>query len=150
MQVSRLSTLPADHLWRVVTDQARFDEFMPYVRTTTVEPGPAGAIIEKQVLDLPHTSYQLTLEIRIEERGAARVARWRQTEGTLRFNEGAWVVEAAGGGRTVLRYQVSATLDWVPQWATNYLMGGRLGRLLEAVEARVRALEEKSPEYFRP
>ena len=42
VQLSQLSELPSDDLWRVVTDQGRFDEFMPYVRTTTVSEGLGG------------------------------------------------------------------------------------------------------------
>jgi hypothetical protein len=148
VQISRVSSLSADHLWRVVTDQGRFNEFMPYVRSTTVRPGPDGTIIESQVLDLPHSSYELELEIRLKQEGSSRIARWRQVKGTLDFNEGAWVVESEGS-RSVLRYQVSASLAWVPQWAINYLMLHRLGKLLEAVEARVRDLEQRQPDYFR-
>ncbi|MBI4600960.1 MAG: SRPBCC family protein [Planctomycetes bacterium] len=148
VQVSKLSALPADRLWRVVTDQGRFDEFMPYVRSTEVRPGPGGALIETQILDLPHASYDLELEIRLKEEGNVRTAAWRQLKGTLSYNHGAWVVEAHGP-RTVLRYQVSASLGWVPDWAVNYAMRGRLTKLLDSVEERVRALEKAEPAYFQ-
>jgi uncharacterized membrane protein len=148
VQISRLSSLPADHLWRVVTDQGRFDQFMPYVRSTTVEPLPDGTLRERQILDLPHASYELQLLIRLSEKGLVRTANWTQAQGTLSYNQGAWIVERAGE-RAVLRYQVSAGLDWVPQWLVNYAMRRRLGRLLEAVETRVRDLERREPEYFR-
>jgi len=141
VQISRYVELPPDAVWQVVTDQARFDEFMPYVRKTTVRPGPGGTLIESQILDLPHASYNLELEIRLEQEGTRRTARWRQMQGALEFNEGAWVVEAAPGGGSVLRYQVSASLGIVPQWFVNYAMSKRLGRLLEAVERRTRALQ---------
>jgi ribosome-associated toxin RatA of RatAB toxin-antitoxin module len=148
VQISRLSTLPADDLWRVVTDQARYDEFMPYVRTTTVRPGPDDTLIESQILDLPHASYELELTIRLREQEGRRTARWEQTKGVLPYNQGAWVVERQGE-RAVLRYQVSAALNGVPQWIVNYAMRRRLGRLLEAVETRVRELQKREPEYFR-
>jgi hypothetical protein len=148
VQISRLSPLPPDHVWRVVTDQGRFDQFMPYVRSTTVEPRPDGTLLERQILDLPHASYELQLNIRLSEQGPVRTARWTQTQGMLSFNQGAWVVERAGE-QSLLRYQVSASLDWVPQWVVNYAMRRRLGRLLEAVEARVRDMERREPEYFR-
>jgi uncharacterized membrane protein len=148
VQISRLSTLPADHLWRVVTDQGRFDEFMPYVRSTTVRPGPEETLIESQVLDLPHASYELELTIRLRDHDGTRTARWAQTKGVLSYNQGAWVVESHGE-RTILRYQVSAALGGVPQWIVNYAMRRRLGRLLEAVESRVRDLQKREPDYFR-
>jgi hypothetical protein len=147
VQVSRLSDLPPDHLWRVVTDQARFDEFMPYVRETTVTANPDGSFLEKQILDLPHASYDLELEIRLSERDGVRTARWVQQKGVLPYNQGAWIVEDHGG-RSVLRYQVSASVSWVPQSLANYAMRMRLGRLLEAVEARVRDVQQREPEYF--
>jgi hypothetical protein len=147
VQVSLLSQLPPDDLWKVVTDQARFNEFMPYVRETSVEPGPDGLLLEHQKLDLPLASYDLELGIRLTERDGIRTARWEQRKGTLRFNQGAWIVESHGD-LSVLRYQVSASLDIVPQWIVNYAMRRRLGRLLEAVETRVRDLQQRQPEYF--
>lgn len=109
--------------------------------------GRDGTLIEKQILDLPHASYELTLEIALDERPALRTARWRQMQGALDFNEGAWVVEEEGD-RTLLRYQVAAALHWLPQGPSNYVLRWRLARLLEAVEQRVRDLEAREPEYF--
>ena len=77
-----------------------------------------------------------------------RTARWEQREGTLVFNQGAWVVESHGD-RSVLRYQVAAQLIGVPQWVSNYAMKRRLGRLLDAVEKRVRDLRQREPGYFK-
>lgn len=149
VQISRLSPLSADHLWRVATDQGRFDEFMPYVRATTVRPGDDNTLIEEQWLDLPYGSYDLELTIRLVEDGNVRKARWEQSRGSLTYNQGAWVVEQHGDG-AILRYQVSATLAHVPQWVVNFAMRRRLGRLLQAVETRVRDLEQREPGYFRP
>lgn len=148
VQISRLSALPADDLWRVVTDQGRFDEFMPYVRSTSVRPGPDDSLIEAQFLDLPHASYELELTIRLREQGDTRTAGWVQSKGMLSYNQGAWVVENHGD-RAILRYQVSAALSGVPQWIVNFAMRRRLGRLLEAVETRVRDLQKREPDYFR-
>lgn len=147
VQISRLSSVSADRLWRVVTDQGRFDEFMPYVRSTTVEPGDNGKLLEKQILDLPYGSFDLVLEIELTERPKVRRAQWRQIMGSLDFNEGAWTVEQEGQ-QTILRYEVAATVNWMPQAIVNYAMRRRLGRLLEAVEQRVRDLEQREPEYF--
>lgn len=132
-----------------MTDQGRFDEFMPYVRTTTVSDGPDGMLIEKQVLDLPYASYDVELDITLSEKDNVRTARWEQRQGTLLFNQGAGGVESHGD-RSVLRYQVAAHLSGVPQWASNYAMTRRLGRLLNALEKRVRDLRQREPEYFQP
>ena len=148
VQLSQLSNLPADDLWRVVTDQGRFDEFMPYVRTTTVNDGPNGTLIEKQLLDLPYASYELELGISLSKKDNVRTARWEQRKGALAFNQGAWIVESHAN-RSVLRYQVAAHLSGVPQWASNYAMTRRLGRLLDAVEKRVRDLRQRVPDYFK-
>ena len=48
-----LTDLPAHELWKRVYDQGRFDQFMPYVRQTTVEKLPDGKFLKKQILDLP-------------------------------------------------------------------------------------------------
>ena len=148
VQISRLTPLSADHLWRVVTDQARFDEFMPYVQTTTIRPGPDGSILESQILNLPHADYELDLEIRLKESGDRRSADWKQVKGVLPFNEGAWIVERVQD-RSILRYQVAASMDWVPQFAVNSALRPRLNRLLQAVERRTRELEQSEPQYFR-
>lgn len=147
VQVNFLSATAPDHLWKVVTDQGRFDQFMPFVRKTTVRPGPDGTTIESQILDLPHYSHELELEIRLEVQPGRRAARWRQIKGQIAFNEGAWIVEE-DGGKAILRYQVSAALDWAPQWAVNGAMRTRLVKLLLAVEKRTRDLEASEPKYF--
>ena len=36
------------------------------------------------------------LQITLDQQANVRKARWRQLNGTLDFNEGAWVVEQAG------------------------------------------------------
>lgn len=148
VQVSCATRLPVEHLWRVVADQGRFQEYMPWVASSTVRPGPSGTLIDEQRLDLPMGTYALTLEITLERSGNTSTARWRQLEGELAFNEGAWVVEDHGDS-AVLRYQVAASLRLLPQWALNYTMRLRLGRLLDAVLLRVRQLEQTEPEYFR-
>lgn len=147
MQVSRLSELSADHLWKVVTDQGRFDQFMPYVRKTTVQKQADGTFLEQQILDLPHKTFELELRITLSQNGNTRTAGWRQTKGSLDVNEGAWVVESAAG-KSILRYQVSASISWLPHWAVNQSMRPRLAKLLESVETRVRDLEQKEPGYF--
>ena len=148
VQASRLTDLSADQLWKVVTDQGRFDQFMPYVRQTTVEKLPDGKFLEKQILDLPTGSYNVDLEITLDLQANVRKARWRQLNGTLDFNEGAWVVEQAGP-KTILRYQVAADFNWLPQFVVNYALRKRLNKLLESVETRVRDLNQKDPQYFR-
>lgn len=148
VQVNFLSTASPDHLWRVVTDQGRFDQFMPFVRKTTVRPGEGGALIESQILDLPHYSHELELEIHLDVKPGRRAASWKQIKGEIAFNEGAWIVEE-DGGKAILRYQVSAALNWAPQWAVNGAMRTRLVKLLLAVEKRTHDLESSEPEYFK-
>jgi hypothetical protein len=148
VQVSRLTDLPADQLWKVVTDQGRFDQFMPYVRKTTVEPLPGGKLLEKQILDLPHATYNVELEIALDQQPGVRKARWRQINESLTYNQGAWVVEESGG-KSILRYQVAAGVDWMPQFVVNFSLRPRLNRLLQAVEQRVRDLNAKEPQYFQ-
>lgn len=149
VQTSRLTDLPADQLWKVVTDQGRFDQFMPYVRSTTVERLPSGKFLEKQILDLPHATYEVHLEITLDQQLGVRKAYWRQVNGTLEYNEGAWVVEEADG-KSILRYQVAADANWLPQFVVNFSLRPRLDRLLQSVEQRVRELNEKDPQYFQP
>jgi hypothetical protein len=148
VQISRLSKLQPDHLWKVVTDQKRFDEFMPYVRETTVEALEDGSFLEKQILDLPVGSYDLDLRIKLTAAGNVRRAAWEQQRGTLSYNAGAWIVEKHGD-ESILRYQVAARVGWLPQWMSNSAMRGRLGKLLEAVEARTVSLEQNEQGYFQ-
>jgi len=148
VQTSRLTDLPADQIWKVVTDQGRFDQFMPYVRKTTVERLPNGKLLEKQILDLPHATYNVDLEITLDEKPGIRQARWRQVNPGLDLNEGAWIVEEANG-KSILRYQAAADVNWLPQFAVNFALRPRVNRLLKSVEQRVRDLADKDPQYFR-
>lgn len=147
VQISRLSPLPADKLWKVMTDQARFDEFLPFVEESDIRPGPGGTLIETQVLNLPHASYHLELEIRVSEEPGLRKAAWKQIKGALSLNQGAWIMEEEDG-KSIMRYQVAGAFPWLPQWIVNFAMRNRLGRLLVAVEQRVRDLEKNEPGYF--
>lgn len=148
VQISCATRLPFEHVWRVVADQERFDEYMPWVADSTMRPGVTGVFIEELKLKLPMGTYAQTLEITVKRSGNISTARWRQLEGDLAFNEGAWVVEDHGGV-AVLRYQLATTFWPLPQWAVNSAMRSRLGELLDAVLTRVQRLEETEPEYFR-
>ena len=148
VQISCVTRLPVEHVWRVLADQERFDEYMPWVISSTVRPGPTNPLFVEQRLDLPTGTYALTLEITLERSGNTSTARWRQLEGEMAFNEGAWVVEDHGDS-VVLRYQVAASMWPFPQWVANYAMRLRLGGLLDAVLARVQQLEKTEPDYFR-
>jgi ribosome-associated toxin RatA of RatAB toxin-antitoxin module len=141
VQASQLMSLPADQVWAVVRDQAKFQEYMPYVKASSIGEKINGKYQLEQKLDLPIGLYENTLQLEEDESPAARTVRWKQLTGPLKFNEGAWVIEQHGAN-CILRYQLSATVNYVPQWLANYLMRKRLLSIPAAVESRVKALHK--------
>jgi hypothetical protein len=141
---------PADKVWKVVTDQDRFAEYMPYVETSRISERHADHLVEEQTLDLPMGRFErLKLKIWYESEGNRRTAQWNQLQGTPKINRGAWVVEDHGS-RSILRYQVRCDPgQGVPEWFLRFFMKHRLKGIVRAVRARVLEKIRSDPEYFK-
>jgi hypothetical protein len=139
-----LVAAPAERVFRVVTDNARFAEFMPYVRESTVKPGPEGSILNSQSLSLPLIDDRFyTIRVVNRQERADGVPVYRSTwtyvpgSGNVRENCGSWTVVPWGDGALVVYRVLSDPGGWVPRWAHHLASRRSLPALIEAVRARV-------------
>lgn len=143
---------PADEVWAVVTDYARFGEiFQPPMWTLSVaELGPATHPAEGVTLHLLHGEavsrlWKFPIDVAVEHRiesDGARVAAWDspQAVGTVptgAVNRGRWVVRALGPTRTQLLYEAEVRAPGYPAFLVNSLLLAEVGYLLTAVRDRL-------------
>jgi len=137
---------PPERVFRVVTDNARFAEFMPYVEVSTVETLPDGGLVNRQRLDLPWPVSDREYKILLlnEAAAAADPPRWQSSWthvkgfGNIEESRGAWRVFACGDGALV-EYQVYTDPGGrIPAYFKNVATRRSLERLIEAVRGRVR------------
>ncbi len=141
--------LPAERLFRVVTDNARFAEFMPHVAESTVETGPDGAIVNFQRLDLPFV-HDRHYRVRIvntegEEDGwTVRRSAWTYVPGSGNIAEsrGSWTLVELATDRTLLVYEVFTDPGgWIPAWLYNRATRQAVPDLIASVRERARSID---------
>ena len=119
-----------ESLYAVVTDNAKFAEFMPHVKTSTIIRDADGTLMNHQELSLPFPIADRHYTIRIvnslrDDRGA-------------RLWQSAWTYVAdSGTGKAILDYRVFTDPGGrIPAWAYNTATRRTLPDLLEAVVLR--------------
>ena len=134
-----------DRVFRVVTDNARFADFMPYVEISTVEEAPDGSVINLQRLDLPwpvsNREYKIQIVNTAEPDADPAVwqSAWTHVEGfgNIEESRGAWRVFACDDVALV-EYQVLTDPGGrIPNYFKNKATRRSLPRLIEAVRERV-------------
>lgn len=129
----------------VLTDFARYPEFIPDLRGVTVLAGTSGVgdawTVEFRVEAVRSVRY--TLQLWLDAGGALR---WSMVEAdVLRANEGAWELEPLAGPNgeawTRATYRVEIQLAFfVPSPIIAMLTGARLPETLQAFRARAERL----------
>ena len=140
---------PAARLYGVVTDNARFAEFMPHVTESTVEAQPDGSIVNEQRLDLPLVTdrhYRVRVIDTADEENGWKVRRsaWSYVPGSGNIVEsrGSWTLVELGERRTLLLYEVFTDPGgWIPAWLYNQATRKTLPDLIASVAARARSIE---------
>ena len=135
---------PAERVYRVVTDNARFAEFMPYVEESTVETGEDGSTVNFQHLDLPWPISDREYKVRLVnlepgEESPAWQSTWTHVKGfgNIEESHGAWRVFPCGESALV-EYQVLTDPGGrIPTYFKNKATRRSLERLIEAVRDRV-------------
>ncbi|MCO5168499.1 MAG: SRPBCC family protein [Planctomycetes bacterium] len=130
---------PADAVWAVVTDYARFGEtFSPPFWTLRLdEASPLDATRTRLRGEAVSRLWRFPIDIVVDHGEApdgARVAAW-DAEGQV--NRGRWVVRPLGPGRTQLRYEAELRVPGYPAFLVNDLLLAEVGYLLEAVRDRL-------------
>lgn len=136
---------PPDRVYRVITDNANFAEFMPYVKESTVEPQPDGSIINYQYLNLPFVAdreYRIRIVNTTRETGGAviRESAWTYVKGSgnIDENHGAWRLIEFPPGKTLVIYEVLTDPGgMIPTFLKNSATQRSLSALLKSVRQRV-------------
>lgn len=134
----------------VIDAAAEFDEFMPRVIESDVEPVSPGVYLNRQILDMPFPVEDRRYTVRVEtgavETGAGTgwQARWTYVEGSgnVRESRGSWTLIPLDSERTVVVYRVLTDPGGrLPAWIVDYTAPRALRRVLAAVRGRVLSRE---------
>lgn len=130
----------------VIDAAAAFDEFMPRVLESEVEPLSPGVYLNRQVLDMPFPVEDRRYTVRVETgavatgAGAGWQARWTYVEGSgnVRESRGSWTLIPVSTDRTVVVYRLLTDPGGrLPAWIVDYTAPRALRRVLTSVRERV-------------
>ncbi|MCY3970023.1 MAG: hypothetical protein OXG74_08820 [Acidobacteria bacterium] len=130
----------------VVDAAADFDEFMPRILGSDVEPVSPGVYLNRQILDMPFPVEDRRYTVRVETgevetgAGAGWQARWAYVEGSgnVRESRGSWTLIPLSPERTVVVYRLLTDPGGgLPAWIVDYTAPRALRRVLVAVRERV-------------
>ena len=136
-------------LWavRLIIDAAaEFDEFMPRILESEVEPVSPGTYLNRQVLDMPFPMEDRRYTVRVETgaigtgAGAGWQARWTHVEGSgnIRESRGSWTLIPVSAERTLVVYRLLTDPGGrLPAWIVDYAAPRALRQVLNAVRDRV-------------
>jgi len=139
-----------ERVFRVVTDNENFEEFMPYVIQSDVELLKEGAIINHQHLDFPFPIgdrfYKINIINTIENINKRKIFKstWTYVKGSGNIQDtyGSWILEEYGQGKTLATYIVCTDPGgWIPSWAKNMATEIALPKIIERVRQRVKNSE---------
>ncbi len=126
---------PIEKVFDVITDYARYPEFLTEVKKTTVGRRNGSEVdVTYEVSVMKNIRYTL----RMNESRPSRVA-WSFVEGeVMKDNKGEWALIAVGEGKTRVSYTVDMALGaLVPKAIVNTLVETSLPKMLEAFKKRI-------------
>jgi uncharacterized protein YndB with AHSA1/START domain len=138
---------PPEIVFGVVTDNEKFEEFMPYVTQSDMERWEDGEIINYQHLDFPFPVgdrfYKINITNTIEDTNKGKIFKstWTYVKGSGNIEDtyGSWILEEYGQGRTLIAYIVCTDPGgWIPTWAKNTATEVSLPEVIERVRLRVK------------
>lgn len=130
----------------VIDTAADFDQFMPRVLESDVEPVSPGVYLNRQILDMPFPvedrRYTVRVETGVVETGAGIGwrARWTYVEGSgnVRESRGSWTLIPLDSQRTVVVYRLLTDPGGrLPAWIIDFTAPRALRRVLASVRERV-------------
>jgi len=130
----------------VIDAAADFDEFMPRILESDVEPVSPGIYLNRQILDMPFPVEDRRYTVRVEtgavETGAGFGwrARWTYVEGSgnVRESRGSWTLIPLDAERTVVVYKLLTDPGGrLPAWIVDFTAPRALRRVLASVRERV-------------
>ena len=137
---------PLQAVREVIDAAADFDEFMPRVLESEVEPVAPGVYLNRQVLDMPYPVRDRRYTVRVAT-GAVETglgpgwqARWTYVPGSgnVRESAGSWTLIPVSAERTVVVYRLRTDPGGrLPAWLVDLAARRSLRQVLQAVRQRV-------------
>lgn len=120
---------PSARVLEVITDFARYPEFVPFMEKTEVLAASDGRWRVRFTLNLiRRVRYVLDLT-RIDDSGLT----WTLVDGPFRRNDGGWRLEALGSDRTRATYFIDVSISgWLPAMVERRLVAESLPATLDA------------------
>ncbi len=128
---------PIEKVFRIITDYEKYPEFLPEVKKIQISARSGNQVeVQHEVAMIKTVRYTL----RLTEDKPSRVS-WSLVKGELmRQNQGSWLLEAQGDGRTQATYSIEMTFGpLVPRAIVNALVETSLPKMLSAFKARAEA-----------
>src|SRR5207302_2584274 len=127
-----------DQFFDVVTDYAKYAEFLPEVKKTSVEGTPPNCLVH-YTIDIKATKIDYTVRMTAER--PSRLA-WEMTRGQMmKENRGHWAIKPAAGGGTEATYNIELKLGaFVPGFIEKMLAEQSLPGMLANFKARAEKL----------
>ncbi len=126
---------------RAVTDVVHYEEFMPFLETSTAEPQPDGSILSRQRLKLPGFlgTRRLTVRFRFERPNATTyAATWASLPGgEVRDQHGSFTLEATGDA-TLVTCRFFLDPGGSPAFLVNPQTERSVGWILDGLRQHVR------------
>jgi len=128
---------PIEKVFGIITDYEKYVEFLPEVKRIQISARSGNQVeVQHEVAMIKTVRYTL----RLTEDKPSRVS-WSLVKGELmRQNQGSWLLEAQGDGRTQATYSIEMTFGpLVPRAIVNALVETSLPKMLSAFKARAEA-----------
>ncbi len=128
---------PIEKVFGIITDYEKYVEFLPEVKKIQISARSGNQVeVQHEVAMIKTVRYTL----RLTEDKPSRVS-WSLVKGELmRQNQGSWLLEAQGDGRTQATYSIEMTFGpLVPRAIVNALVETSLPKMLSAFKARAEA-----------
>lgn len=128
---------PIEKVFGIITDYEKYVEFLPEVKRIQISARSGNQVeVQHEVAMIATVRYTL----RLTEDKPSRVS-WSLVKGEfMRQNQGSWLLEAQGDGRTQATYSIEMTFGpLVPRAIVNALVETSLPKMLSAFKARAEA-----------
>ncbi len=125
---------PIEKVFGIITDYEKYVEFLPEVKRIQISARSGNQVeVQHEVAMIATVRYTL----RLTEDKPSRVS-WSLVKGEfMRQNQGSWLLEAQGDGRTQATYSIEMTFGpLVPRAVVNALVETSLPKMLSAFKAR--------------
>jgi hypothetical protein len=136
---------PPEAVMAVLRRAGEYDQYMPRVRKSQVEPGEGGAILNAQELDLPWPIGDRYFTVRLVEEkskdgGYSFKFDYVKGSGNVEDTRGHWSIEPWNGGSRVSYVLWTDPGGAIPMWAVNRASRRTLPQVVVALRDRVRGV----------